>query len=227
MSFKCLFSLQISDILVMLPQKQIEHRHGSILAISHAIHRKIKLMRQGGQFNESSVANWPVLKNALSTLIAHLDDQQPLLVSAAIKGISLIGSATPLPLPPSATSASTESTTFDPDEAMDVDNEPENYTKSYVAKSILKLLKSAHSRQKIREESAVCLGYLAIGDGAYFTKGNLNAFIKLTKLVSAEIVRGLRTHLIQNSFSDTGCVTQHRHCPDYCVHCIGSRESRQ
>lgn len=121
------------------------------------------------------------MKQALIVLIDHLNDQQPLLSSAAIKGISLIGSVTVLPLPDSSNSTATS---YDPDENMDVDGDSEMrvHTKSLVAKTVLRLLRSAHSRQKIREEAAICLGYLAIGDGKYFTQGNLNAFIKMLKL---------------------------------------------
>lgn len=158
-----------------LLQKQIEHRHGCILTISHAIHRRIK-------YDKSiDTANWYELKRALVVVIDHLNDQQPLLSAAAIKGISLIGSVTILPLPNSSNGTAL---TYDPDEKMDVDGDSETrvHTKSMVAKTVLRLLRSAHSRAKIREEAAICLGYLAIGDGAYFTEGNLNAFIKMLKL---------------------------------------------
>lgn len=162
-------------MLHTLSQKQIEHRHGCILAISHAIHRRIKCDKS------IDTANWQELKRALVVLIDHLNDQQPLLSSAAIKGISLIGSVTVLPLPNSSNDAEA---TYDPDEKMDVDGDTESrvHTKSLVAKTVLRLLRSAHSRPKIREEAAICLGYLAIGDGKYFTQGNLNAFIKMLKL---------------------------------------------
>lgn len=161
-------------MLDTLSQKQIEHRHGCILTISHAIHRRIKCDQS------IDTANWAELKRALILLIDFLNDQQPLLLAAAIKGISLIGSVTILPLPNSLNDAAT----YDPDEKIDVDDENKTHvhTKSLVAKTVLRLLRSAHSRPKIREEAAICLGYLAIGDGQYFTQGNLNAFIKMLKL---------------------------------------------
>lgn len=166
-----LFS-QINEMLDTLSQKQIEHRHGCILTISHAIHRRIKC----DQSIDS--ANWAELKRALILLIDFLNDQQPLLSTAAIKGISLIGSMTILPLP----NSSNDAATYDPDEKIDVDGDDKMHTKSLVAKTVLRLLRSAHSRPKIREEAAICLGCLAIGDGQYFTQGNLNAFINMLKL---------------------------------------------
>lgn len=161
-------------MLDTLSQKQIEHRHGCILTISHAIHRRIKCDKS------IDTTNWHELKRVLIVLIGYLNDQQPLLSAAAIKGISLIGSVTILPLRDSSNGAST----YDPDEKMDVDGDSKSDepTKSMVAKTVLRLLRSAHTRPKIREEAAICLGLLAVGDGGYFTQGNLNAFVKMLKL---------------------------------------------
>ena len=50
--------------------------------------------------------------------------------------------------------------------------------------TIFALLKSLSVRQKIREDAAICLGCLAIGDGKYFTVKSLEkllSFIKLNK----------------------------------------------
>lgn len=145
-------------------------------------------MRKSGTLDEKITSNWAELKQVVVLLIDHLTDQQPLLVSAAINGISLIGSVIKLPLPDrsessAGSSSSSATTTYDAEEKMDIDGETNEYTKAFVAQKILFLLKSAHSRPKIREEAANCLGHLALGDGAYFTKGNLNSFTKMIKLV--------------------------------------------
>lgn len=157
------------------------------MALSHALHRKIGSWRKSGTLNESMTFQWSELKQVVGLLIEHLNDQQPLLVSAAINGISLIGSVIKLPLTERSSEecgSSTSTTTYETDEKMDIDGgESNEYSKSHVAQKILYLLRSAHSRPKIREEAAQCLGCLAIGDGAFFTQGNLNAFTKMIKLV--------------------------------------------
>lgn len=104
-------------------------------------------------------------------LVKLLGEQQPLLVSAGIKGLSLIGSAAPLVLG-AAPGASD----------MDVDG-AETPTKQRVSDTVFRLLKSAHTKAKTREEAAICLGYLAIGDGEFFVQSNLKQFIGLVKLV--------------------------------------------
>lgn len=162
-----------------LTHRQIEHRHGSLMALSHAFHRKIDLSRKTGNFDEKFISEWVELKKVITLLVEHLSDQQSLLVSAAINGISLIGSVVKLPFNDSSDAAT--SSTQDTDDKMEVDDEHE-YSKEHIWDKILFLLKSAHSRPKIREEAAYCLGNLAIGDGAYFTQKNLNAFSNLIKL---------------------------------------------
>lgn len=171
-------------MLNSLTHRQIEHRHGSLLALSHAFHRKIGHLRKASTFDENAMFEWAELKQVVNLLIEHLNDQQPLLVSAAINGISFIGSVVKLPLAARPASRETSSTkSYDVDEKMDVDDDQTEYTKEYVGHKLLFLLKSAHSRPKIREEAAQSLGHLAIGDGAYFAQGNLNAFSNLIKLV--------------------------------------------
>lgn len=118
-----------------------------------------------------------------------LGEQQPLLVSAGIKGLSLIGSAAPLVLPPGNDELPPPSVVVVADaDKMDVDVPAAGPTKHSVAETVLRLLKSAHTKAKTREEAAVCLGHLAIGDGAFYAKSNLKRFIGMVKLVGSAIV---------------------------------------
>lgn len=172
-------------MLQSLTNRSLEHRHGSLLAISHAYYRKIKLLGQKRY-------NCPDFKKTILVLSGYLSEQQPLLVSAACKGLALIGSVACLPLPDgkdsvtqsSSTASTGEAKLNDSDEQMQVDSDEEQVTKVHVANTILGLLKSAHSRPKIREEAAICLGYLCLGDGEFFTLRNLKEYVKMLKLVS-------------------------------------------
>lgn len=175
--------------MLSLSNRQIEHRHGTLLALSHAFHRKISNFRRAGTLVNANLHEWAEFKLVVHLLIERLGDQQPLLVSAALKGLALIGSVAPLPLSDRSNDEASdlsEISTYNPDEKMDVDEEPKELTKSIVAHKVLYLLRSAHSRPKTKEEAAHVLGSLAIGDGAFFTKGNLDAFIKMVKLVGFE-----------------------------------------
>lgn len=111
-----------------------------------------------------------------------LGEQQPMLVSAGIKGLSLIGSAAPLVLVDGTDASKTTNNAPPESSAMDVDEDVTAPTKLQVSDRIFRLLRSAHTKAKTREEAAVCLGYLAIGDGAFFAQSNLTQFIGLVKL---------------------------------------------
>ncbi|XP_055629040.1 proteasome-associated protein ECM29 homolog [Toxorhynchites rutilus septentrionalis] len=157
---------QVKELLA-LTNKSLENRHGSILAASNAVHRKLTLTQD--------LQNWPVFKNLVSLLISLLNDQQSLLQSASIQSISLIGSSSKLPL-------------SDEDEAPDEDaskmetDQKESVTKHSLLKKLIELLKSGHTKAKIRENVAHCLGYLAVGDMEFFAKRLLQAFLDLLKL---------------------------------------------
>ncbi|XP_065083000.1 proteasome-associated protein ECM29 homolog [Ochlerotatus camptorhynchus] len=151
---------QIKDLLA-LANKSLENRHGSILAAANAIHRKLLLTPE--------LQHWQVYKDLVSLLISLLNDQQSLLQSASIKSLSLIGSTSPLPLPAEATANKMETDSDCP-------------TKTSLFKALMTLLQSGHTKAKIREDVAHCLGYLAVGDVEFFAKRLLEGFLGLLKM---------------------------------------------
>lgn len=66
---------------------------------------------------------------------------------------------------------------------MEVDNSDCVVSKSSLVSTIFRLLKSAHTKAKLREDAAICLGYCAVGDGKYFAASNLKLFLEIVKLV--------------------------------------------
>ncbi|XP_058829138.1 proteasome-associated protein ECM29 homolog [Topomyia yanbarensis] len=155
---------QIKELLA-LTNKSLENRHGSILAASNAIHRKLILTPE--------LQNWQIFKDLVSLLISLLNDQQSMLQSASIKSLSLIGSTSKLPLSSEPTPEGTEK--------MET-NQGDVNTKATLLKALMTLLQSGHTKAKIREDVAHCLGYLAVGDEEFFAKRLLEAFLGLLKL---------------------------------------------
>lgn len=69
-----------------------------------------------------------------------------------------------------------------------MDDSDSPISKASLASTIFRLLKSAHTKAKLREDAANCLGYLAVGDGKYFAASNLKMFIEIVKLVSRSVL---------------------------------------
>ncbi|KAG5667004.1 hypothetical protein PVAND_015007 [Polypedilum vanderplanki] len=160
--------LQLSNMSI----KTLEHQHGSLIAIANAIFYRIIFYKQ----NKLDAEKMEFLKSSefigmVNQFVKLLSEQKSLLLSAAIEGISLFSVHFKLPFEDLNKEKS--------DEQMEVDDE---FSKEYVLSTIVQLLKSTQTRQKIREESALCLGYLAIGDHEFFAKRTLTHFLDLKRI---------------------------------------------
>lgn len=75
-NFINIFSFKVKDIMSTLSQRTLEHRHGSILTLSHACQRRIKKLKSESDFHEEKIQNWAELKKVvilLGELISSLD----------------------------------------------------------------------------------------------------------------------------------------------------------
>ncbi|XP_050079558.1 proteasome-associated protein ECM29 homolog [Anopheles maculipalpis] len=164
------FDRQVRE-LQTLGSKSLETRHGSILAAAHAVHRKLLLKRKG---TNAIIEEWVILKELVELLISLLRDQQSLLQSAAIRSLSLIGSTTALPLP--------EEESMDTDDGGEDAKKKTATTKASLMETLVALLQSGHTKAKIREDAAHCLGYLAVGDQQYYARKVLHRFLGMLKM---------------------------------------------
>jgi len=148
-----------------------------------------------------------------------LCESQWLLVSAAVKCISMIGKA--VEIPNVTVEIQVPSNDADDDEEMTEYRSIDSSTKLVIFGVVFQLLRSSSARQKIREESARCLGYLAIGDGEHFTKRNLDKFLTLAKVqkdaalniaISEAIVNTLCGYDVNKGQPDEKFVN--KHCND-------------
>ncbi|XP_055592523.1 proteasome-associated protein ECM29 homolog isoform X3 [Uranotaenia lowii] len=155
---------QIKELL-SLSNKSLENRHGSILAAANAVHRKLIIT--------PALQEWQIFKDLVQLLITLLDDSQSLLQSASIKSLSLIGSSTKLPLKGDDSTDQTK---------METDQQESASTKASLFKKLMTLLQSGHTKAKIREDVAHCLGYLAVGDKEFYANRLLEGFLGLLKM---------------------------------------------
>ncbi|XP_058129433.1 proteasome-associated protein ECM29 homolog isoform X1 [Anopheles ziemanni] len=163
------FDRQVKE-LQTLGTKSLETRHGSILAASNAVYRKLLLKKNA---RELPGEGWNTLKDLIELLASLLNEQQSLLQSAGIRSLCLVGSCSVLPLP-------------EEDPKMETDGDekvkPVKMTKALLMETLMTLLQSAHTKAKIREDAAHCLGYLAVGDREYYARKVLSRFLGLLKM---------------------------------------------
>lgn len=159
--------------LANLPQKSLEYQHGSILALSYGFyHRIIYFRKTKDDIGLAQLLSSNEFMNSVTCLVKLLTDPKSLLVLAAIKGLDHIGCSIELPLEEVDEQEA-------PQDKMDVDIAQN--TKNYVFKTIFQHLKSSQTKQKVREDSAHCLGHLSIGDRKFFAKKVVNAFLDLKR----------------------------------------------
>lgn len=161
------FNSEISQLL-NLTQKSLELQHGSILALSNACFYRAIYYKQNNKENElKQFLQSKEYTDLISLLVKLLTDQRSLLQLASLKGLSLLGC---YKLP------------FDDGKDKDEDSDNEMHSKMYVLTTTVQLLKSSHSKQKVREEAALCLGYLSIGDNIFFSRRVINHFLDMKRM---------------------------------------------
>lgn len=72
----------MTNIIVTLSQLTLEHRHGSILTLSHAFQRRIKHLKSDKDFNEEKIQNWEELKKFVILLGESHSDAESCRMSA-------------------------------------------------------------------------------------------------------------------------------------------------
>ncbi|EDW31715.1 GL11265 [Drosophila persimilis] len=174
------FDEEVAECMVSLTQKTLEHKHGWLLVLGHAFNRKIAMLKQSNTPKDYST--WPQFIEAVKIISKNLCESQWLLVSAAVKCLSMIGKAVQIPNVKVEIQAAVSSNGGDDDEEMTELQNIEASTKLLIFGVVFQLLRSSSARQKNREEAAKCLGYLGIGDGEHFTQRNLEKFLTLTKV---------------------------------------------
>lgn len=166
------FENHINEIIINLPSRSVEHRHGTILLLGHALHHRILTYKD---LNNFDFLNWELLKQVLKVVITSINDPENLIKSAGIKSMSLIGRLVKLPILQYEIPSSVKLTSLDSEKS-------ESKIKLFSFHLLSSILRSSNYKSKLREESALCLGYLCIGDSEYFTSRCLNEFISIVKV---------------------------------------------
>lgn len=172
--FNSEFESYVDEIILSLPCRSVEHRHGTILFLGHAIHYRILNNRDLNKLNYQS---WDLLQKVIKVIVTSINDSENLIKFAGLKSMSLIGRLLILPdlqydyeIPHNVKLSKFEL------------EKSESKIKSLSFYLISNILRCSNSTSRLREESALCLGHLSIGDSEYFTTRSLNEFINIIRL---------------------------------------------
>ncbi|GAB0097179.1 Proteasome-associated protein ECM29 homolog [Sergentomyia squamirostris] len=154
MTDKSTFDEEIRN-LMNAANKSLEGQHGSLLGASYGIYKRINCLKE-----TSEAFDLNLLKDVIVILMKSLSDSHPMIISAAVRGLSFIGGVTVLPLPQS----------------------DENESKEKLLSTLIGILKSNSAKQKLREEVCTCLSSISHGDSTFYSRRILEEFLKLNKL---------------------------------------------
>lgn len=153
------FENQINKLINDSAAKTLEQRNGSYLATAFAIRQRILV---------TGAVPIKCLEAVTLELVTALNEQHPLIVSSAVRGIAWLSQLSKLPLSNAQT--------------MEVDNNVEHVvSKDELLKLLLKLLTMNSTKQKIKEDVCDCIASLTMKDRDYFVKPVLEHILKLNK----------------------------------------------
>ncbi|XP_011494527.1 PREDICTED: proteasome-associated protein ECM29 homolog [Ceratosolen solmsi marchali] len=163
------FENQISKMLKITKDKLLENQQGAILALSYSMERKLNLQRNE---DKNTLVNWNTYIDTVMAICEFLNVNNPMLLTAAINGIGVIGKTFALPLP-----SDTEKT----------------YSKKSVVEKLFSIFMNSKSNLKMKEKIALTLGYVCIGEDFPHSKIIIEKFIEIaneTKDISLHLSIG-------------------------------------
>jgi proteasome component ECM29 len=158
------FESAINYLLKQVDSKSLETQHGANLSIGTCLEFKM--------LSNSSVSQ-ELHKKAVSTLVAFLKNQNPLLVGAACVSIGLLGRTCSLPLDNGKAKEMGSPDAKRP--ANDI------ITKIDVANRLMDVMNNSKFSAKIREKAAKALGLLCVGEKFPHARDIIQGFLNTAK----------------------------------------------
>ncbi|XP_074097479.1 proteasome adapter and scaffold protein ECM29 [Cotesia typhae] len=153
------FELRAEEFMSSTKNKVLETQHGSLLALSYMMERKLTARKDTEQVE--SLLNWKIYSEIVQTICSFLTSSAVLLVDAATQGIGIIGKVFPLPL--------------------NSESEDESLSKKKLVENLFTILMNAKMTGKIKENAIQSLGFLCIGEAFPHTKTIIEKFIRYAK----------------------------------------------
>ncbi|KAK9746868.1 Proteasome stabiliser [Popillia japonica] len=160
------FDEAIDFLLKQATSKNLESQHGALLGIGNCMERRM-MSKEKRDYNRGET-----LKNAVTTIVSFLNQQNVMLMGAACTSLGLIGKSTSLPLENGNTSNGS------PDAKRPAIGK---ITKFDVLTQLLEIMKNGKLPSKVRERAARSLGLLCVGEDFPFTKEVIQGLLDTAK----------------------------------------------
>ncbi|XP_026674602.1 proteasome adapter and scaffold protein ECM29 isoform X2 [Ceratina calcarata] len=163
------FESRISEISSMVDKKHLESQHGSLLALTHMMERRLIFKRND---MDNDIFNWDLYINVVKTLCSFLSNNTILLMDAAIQSVGILGKTCSLPLP---------------------DEGEGELNKKAIVEMLFSKVGSTKSSTEIKEKAALSLGHLCVGENFPHTSYIVNKIlenVKETKDIEMHMIMG-------------------------------------
>ncbi|XP_008560300.1 proteasome adapter and scaffold protein ECM29 [Microplitis demolitor] len=154
------FELQATEFINSTKNKTLETQHGSLLALSHMIERKLTVRKLSEPVE--NLLKWKIYNDIVQTICSFLTSTTVLLADAATQGIGIIGKVFPLPL-------------------ISTSDDENVLSKKKIVDNLFAILLNAKMNSKIKENAIQSLGQLCIGEIFPHTKLIIEKFIGYAK----------------------------------------------
>ncbi|XP_066994237.2 proteasome adapter and scaffold protein ECM29 isoform X2 [Anabrus simplex] len=153
------FDEAVSDLIDCVKGKTLETQHGCVLALAHALERRIILLKKKG--DTEKVVGWPAYQDGVNTMVSLLSHQNVLLLGAACISVGELARCFALPLP--AGSNDTKTGKLD------------------IVKKLQGIVNNTKLTTKVKERAAMTLGFLCVGEIFPHSREVIQGFLDLAK----------------------------------------------
>ncbi|XP_076235930.1 proteasome adapter and scaffold protein ECM29 isoform X2 [Calliopsis andreniformis] len=174
------FEAQISEIMELLNKKNLESQHGSLLTLTYMMERRLISNKR----DMNSTFNLDTFVNVVKMICNFLGHSTILLMDAAIQSIGVLGKAHGLPLP---------------------DGGEDKPNKKAIVEILFSVVNNVKFNTKVKENAAISLGYLCVGEDFPHTSEivkKIIATVKETKDIEIHLIMGeALVHCVQGQAS--------------------------
>ncbi|XP_011343237.1 proteasome adapter and scaffold protein ECM29 isoform X2 [Ooceraea biroi] len=163
------FEKHVSSVTDIMGRKNLEAQHGALVALTCMMERNLTQQRNG---NKEDLYDWTTYHDIVKTICTYLHDSATLLMDAAIQAIGLLGKTCSLPVP------------------SEGDNK---FNKKAIVETLFSILSNVKLSVKMKENAALSLGYLCVGESFPHTADIANKIlttVKETKDIEIHLILG-------------------------------------